>query len=132
MGPARAPRFGSIVGRRSLRGGAPPLLGVVLAGLLAPSSAVWAQPRGELLYTTHCIACHSTQVHWRDQRRATDLASLNEQVRYWQGRALLSWTEDDIAEVTRYLNESIYRFGSGRLAHGPEPTPSSPGVFSRR
>ena len=24
--------------------------------------------RGELLYTTHCIACHSTQVHWRDKR----------------------------------------------------------------
>jgi mono/diheme cytochrome c family protein len=23
--------------------------------------------RGERLYTTHCIACHSTQMHWRDK-----------------------------------------------------------------
>jgi len=92
----------SVVGRRSPRAGAPTLLGLVLAGLSAPPSAVWAQSRGELLYTTHCIACHSTQVHWRDQRRATDLASLKEQVTYWQGRALLSWTENDIAEVTRF------------------------------
>lgn len=121
MGAARAPRFGSVVGKRSLRRVASTGLGIVLAGLLAPSSAAWAQSRGELLYTTHCIACHSTQVHWRDQRRATDLASLTEQVRYWQGRALLSWTEDDIAEVTRYLNQRIYRFGPPKLVHGPGP-----------
>jgi len=84
---------------------------LVLASLLVPAGAAWAQSRGELLYTTHCIACHNTQVHWRDQRRATDLDSLREQVRHWQGRASLSWTDDDIAEVTRYLNQRIYRFG---------------------
>lgn len=83
---------------------------IVLAGLFAPAGTASAQSRGELLYTTHCIACHSTQMHWRDQRRATNLASLKEQVRLWQGRALLAWTEDDIVEVTRYLNQSIYRF----------------------
>jgi mono/diheme cytochrome c family protein len=91
--------------------GAARIAAIVLAGLFAPAGAAWAQSRGELLYTTHCIACHDTQMHWREQRRATDLASLREQVRLWQGRALLSWTEDDIAEVTRYLNQSIYRFG---------------------
>jgi hypothetical protein len=111
-----------VVGKRSLRRSATTWLGIVLAGLFAPSNAAWAQSRGELLYTTHCIACHSTQVHWRDQRRATDLASLTEQVRYWQGRALLSWTEDDIAEVTRYLNQRIYRFGPPKLVHGPGPS----------
>lgn len=83
------------------------MVGLVLAGT---SGAVSAQSRGELLYTTHCIACHSTQMHWRDQRRATDLDSLREQVRLWQGRALLSWSEGDIDEVTRYLNQRIYRF----------------------
>jgi hypothetical protein len=112
-----------VVGKRSLRRSATTWLGIVLAGLFAPSCAAWAQSRGELLYTTHCIACHSTQVHWREQRRATDLASLTEQVRYWQGRALLSWTEDDIAEVTRYLNQRIYRFGPPKLVHGPGTAP---------
>lgn len=32
--------------------------------------------RGELLYNTHCVACHSTKMHWRDQRLATDWKSL--------------------------------------------------------
>jgi mono/diheme cytochrome c family protein len=86
-------------------------VGLVLAVLSSGADAAPAQSRGELLYTTHCIACHSTQMHWRDQRRATDLDSLREQVRLWQGRAQLSWGEDDIAEVTRYLNQRIYRFG---------------------
>ena len=88
----------------------PSALAVVGFGLAGMFGAVAAQSRGELLYTTHCIACHSTQMHWREQRLATDLASLREQVRLWQGRALLSWGEDDIVEVTRYLNQRIYRF----------------------
>ena len=93
---------------------------IVLAGLLAPAGTASAQSRGELLYTTHCVACHSTQMHWRDNRRATDLASLKEQVRLWQGRAMLSWTEDDIVEVTRYLNQNIYRFAPA-TARAPRP-----------
>lgn len=28
--------------------------------------------RGELLYATHCIACHSDKVHWRDKKLVTD------------------------------------------------------------
>lgn len=50
-------------------------------------------------------------MHWREQRRATDWDSLKEQVRRWQGAAMLAWTENDIIEVTQYLNERIYRFG---------------------
>jgi hypothetical protein len=63
-----------------------------------------------LLYTTHCIACHSTEVHWRDKRSASDWASLAVQVRRWQEAASLAWSETDIREVSRYLNESIYHF----------------------
>jgi mono/diheme cytochrome c family protein len=82
---------------------------VPLQGMAAPPEAP-APTRGELLYTTHCIACHSTQMHWRDQRLASDWASLQAQVRRWQGVAKLGWTEDDILEVTRHLNDRIYRY----------------------
>jgi len=90
----------------------------VVLVLAASAGPACAQSRGELLYTTHCIACHTTQVHWRDQRRATDRDSLREQVRLWQKRSSQSWSEEDIDEVTRYLDESIYRFGqaAGRAA----------------
>lgn len=84
--------------------------------VLLPLSALAAPPqppaptRGELLYTTHCIACHNSQMHWRDKRLATDWGSLQAQVRRWQGVAKLGWNEDDILEVTRHLNERIYRY----------------------
>jgi mono/diheme cytochrome c family protein len=86
-----------------------------------------AQPsRGQLLYDTHCVACHDTQVHWRDARAATDWRSLKAEVRRWQARALLDWSEADIVQVTRHLNERIYRFAQTEdlvgLSHGPGPT----------
>lgn len=85
------------------------IVGVLLgAMLLAP--AAQAQSRGELLYSTHCIACHTTQMHWRDKKMATNWASLTFQVRRWQEASGLGWSESDIQDVARYLNESIYRY----------------------
>ena len=83
------------------------------AALSLAAGAAWAQPtsapgRGELLYSTHCIECHTTQMHWREQSRARDWDSLKAQVRRWQGNAGLDWNEADVVEVARHLNETIY------------------------
>lgn len=69
-----------------------------------------AESRGALLYTTHCVACHTTQMHWRDERQARDWDSLQFQVRRWQGNTGLQWTDADITEVSRYLNDTIYQY----------------------
>lgn len=95
---------------------------LLLAWGIAGSSAGLAQDapapsRGALLYKTHCIACHTTQMHWRSDRLASDWTSLNTQVRRWQRNAGLQWGDADIVEVARYLNETIYKF--------PEPHPHS-------
>lgn len=78
----------------------------------AAACPVAAQPadasRGQLLYATHCVECHTTQMHWRVQRQARDWDSLKAQVRRWQGEARLQWTEQDIEAVARHLNETIY------------------------
>jgi mono/diheme cytochrome c family protein len=80
--------------------------------LLPMASAVQEQPpsRGELLYTTHCVACHGTQVHWRQKKLATTWDTLKAQVQRWQGVAGLEWSEIEIEEVARHLNETIYRY----------------------
>jgi mono/diheme cytochrome c family protein len=80
---------------------------LLLASLCAGAGA--EPTRGQLLYDTHCIACHSTQMHWRDKRQATDWASLLAQVRQWQAREGLSWTDADVDAVATYLNDIIYR-----------------------
>lgn len=83
----------------------------MLAPALARAQAGEAPgSRGALLYETHCISCHSTQMHWRDNKVATDWTGLVRQVRRWQGNASLSWSDDDIVEVARHLNERFYRF----------------------
>lgn len=81
-----------------------------LCGLPCAAQTAGEPPRGRLLYDTHCAECHNLQVHWRDGRLVTDWASLKAQVRRWQGRALLGWSEADINEVARYLNASVYRY----------------------
>jgi hypothetical protein len=88
---------------------------LIAALTLAPAlgcAQVAAAPgsRGALLYETHCISCHSTQMHWRDNKVAADWAGLVRQVRRWQGNASLSWSDDDILEVARHLNQRFYRF----------------------
>ena len=105
--------------------GMPWTTGVLICALgVAPSAQ--AQSRGELLYQTHCIACHSTQMHWRDQKAATDWISLKKLVQGWQARAMLQWSEEDILEVTRHLNDKTY--------HYPQPperlTARPPGIGS--
>jgi mono/diheme cytochrome c family protein len=66
--------------------------------------------RGELLYSTHCIACHTTHVHWREQRLAQDWASLKKQVGRWQSNTALGWSDEDIEAVSKYLNALYYHF----------------------
>lgn len=88
------------------------LLAWLAACALPVASAQPAVPaaRGELLYSTHCIACHSREIHWRQKKLATDWASLSAQVRRWAGNSGLGWSDDEIADVARYLNVVHYRF----------------------
>lgn len=84
----------------------------VLAGNLADACA---QPmreaaRGELLYSTHCIACHSAEVHWRDKKLARDWDTLRAVVRRWEKLSGLAWDDDDVAAVARYLNTLYYHY----------------------
>ncbi len=88
---------------------------VALFILFGSLTNVDAQPmrdatRGELLYSTHCIACHSTQVHWRDKKLVTNWTSLRTEVGRWQKSTGLGWGDDDVAAVTRYLNALYYHY----------------------
>lgn len=68
------------------------------------------EERGGLLYSTHCSACHNSTIHWREKKLATDWTSLKAQVKLWQGYNKLRWSEEDIIDVTSYLNTHYYNF----------------------
>jgi len=82
----------------------------LLLAVAAAQAETAAPARGELLYSTHCIQCHTTQMHWRARHVARDWDTLRAQVRQWQGQIGLSWGEDDVTAVASYLNDTIYHF----------------------
>ena len=51
------------------------LVAGVLASTLVLAPSARSQSRGELLYSTHCIACHTSQMHWRD-KKVHDIAAV--------------------------------------------------------
>jgi mono/diheme cytochrome c family protein len=89
-----------------------------------------AMSQGELLYATHCIGCHTKEIHWREKKLAKDWPMLVELVRRWQASGHLNWGEQEIAAVAHYLNSTFYkfpepqekkigrRFGGGQVAYG--------------
>lgn len=48
--------------------------------VVAEEPRTYVASRGELLYSTSCIGCHSTQVHWRNKRLAVE-----QEVLQWLG-----------------------------------------------
>ena len=107
------------------------VLAGLAAGLAHGQAAAPGAPeagRGQLLYATHCIACHGQQVHWRDRKAASDWLRLKDEVRRWQAAAGLGWTEADIVAVARYLNDTIYHLPqTGEVVGG---LPASDGAVS--
>jgi hypothetical protein len=81
--------------------------GHVATAQIAPNAV---EPRGELLYSMYCIGCHTTEIHWRDNKLATNWDTLREQVLRWSSNTGLAWGEGDILSVTRHLNALYYHF----------------------
>jgi mono/diheme cytochrome c family protein len=69
-----------------------------------------SEARGELLYMAHCNTCHTSQVHWREQKLAADWHSLVAQVRRWQAIGGLNWNEEEVTDVANYLNAVFYKY----------------------
>jgi len=96
---------------------------LLLVAALSGAAPTTGASRGELLYTTYCIGCHTTQVHWRDGKRATSWPGLKVEVRRWQKTAGLSLEDDDIDAVASYLNGLYYHFPEGARRSGDARAP---------
>jgi len=99
---------------------------IVLLACLGLSGVAYAQgktapSRGELLYATHCSGCHTTQLHWRAQKRATNWPGLTAEVDRWQKSAGLGWREEEVTDVARYLNARYYHFALPVAGHSSTP-----------
>jgi mono/diheme cytochrome c family protein len=104
-----------------------------VSAIVAGQDTRTGESRGELLYSTYCIGCHTTQVHWRDKKLATDWTSLKNQVRRWQSNTGLGLGEDDVAAIARYLNRLYYRFApTDTTQSGEVDAPRQTAAWHRR
>jgi cytochrome c1 len=65
--------------------------------------------RGRLLYETHCIACHTTEAHWREKHIVRSWTDLLYQVSRWQKNAGQDWSSEEINDVAAFLNDTFYK-----------------------
>ncbi|MFK7815063.1 MAG: cytochrome c [Gammaproteobacteria bacterium] len=72
---------------------------------------------GATLHAENCIACHAAMtggdgsvLYTRDDRNVMSMGSLGNQVNRCQSSLDLNWTNDQINNVQKYLNETFYKF----------------------
>lgn len=66
--------------------------------------------RGRELYESRCGECHSESVHGRAKREATDFKDVRRWVSRWRDNLGLRWGDDEIDDVSVYLNDTYYRY----------------------
>jgi mono/diheme cytochrome c family protein len=86
----------------------------VLLAYSIPASA--GAERGRLLYENHCMSCHTSTVHVREQRKSKAPAEMHAMILRWSRELKLYWSEDELADVYQYLNNRYYKFPDGTPA----------------
>lgn len=66
--------------------------------------------RGAALYENHCRECHESNVHIRNQSKVRSLEELRSQVTRWSVEVKQNWSQEEIADVTGFLNARYYQY----------------------
>lgn len=79
-------------------------------GLVTTDAEATDLQRGQMLYETQCQSCHDSVLHLRKERQVHTFAQLEEKVRQWSNYQNTGWSEEEIDDVTDYLNSIFYYF----------------------
>ncbi len=66
--------------------------------------------KGQSLLNENCVRCHGSEVYTRQDRRVSTLPGLQKQVQRCEQMLELTWFDDDIDNVSGYLNQQYYKF----------------------
>lgn len=82
-----------------------------------PFAAQAESTHGKELHNANCIQCHSNMfggdgsgIYTRPNRRVRSLQGLEKQVRFCAQNLGHTWFDDEIQEVSNYLNREFYHF----------------------
>jgi len=69
-----------------------------------------SKDHGEKLHMKSCSGCHDSSVYTRQNRRVQSLPKLGSQVRFCKNNLGITWFDDEVEDVTHYLNKEYYKF----------------------
>ncbi len=64
---------------------------------------------GQSLHDAHCMKCHGSEVYTRTDRRITTMDGLRQQVQRCDTNLGLTWFDEEIENVSQYLNATYYK-----------------------
>ncbi len=65
---------------------------------------------GKQLHTENCMRCHQAAIYTRSDRKVNTLEQLRKRVTQCELAAELAWFEEEVDDVTAYLDTSYYLF----------------------
>jgi len=88
-------------------------LGIALSGSIISSSA-FAEgnaANGKGLFTgSKCGTCHGNEIYTSKDRKVKNLKALEAAVRLNDSKLNTNWFDEDVKDVTAYLNQQYYKF----------------------
>ena len=99
------------------------IVGLALFGAPVPSPAADTE-RGRGLYEESCTACHAESVHARSKRVARNFGEIRGWVERWNATLGLRWGDEEVEDVTAYLNAAFYRYAVPAAGTPKSRTPS--------
>jgi len=85
------------------------LLGLVTLAACTDSGQSDPVVRGERIHKV-CLSCHNTSLYVSPQREIKSLPALRQEVARWGDYYNPALSEQDIDDVTAYLNANFYKF----------------------
>ena len=102
-------------------------VGLLFAAVALAQPGVAADAaRGQALYESRCVGCHTKSVHQREVRKATSFEGVLVQVSRWNATLGGDWTAEDIEDVAVYLNQRYYKHACPASVCSPGPASVTP------
>ncbi|MEN8206257.1 MAG: cytochrome c [Pseudomonadota bacterium] len=88
------------------------LITILTLCLLAAGNSLLAADikNGKKLQQKNCMSCHDDGMYTRENRFIKKESSLRTQVQRCESTLGLKWFEEEIDDVTAYLNKTFYHF----------------------
>jgi len=81
----------------------------IIPFLVTPVLAVDLE-NGKSLHDENCLRCHDESKYTRKNRIVKNFQQLYERIKQCELMAELTWFDEEIADVTAYLNNQFYYF----------------------